>query len=187
MRIKENRQYISSSSGNMIEAKNLFRHLRSGESRFLGERIIGKSNQYKSYVTGLKTKAGKLVILLHSNDVEDPCEAYLERWQIEHLFKALKSAGFNLENTHVADYERLNNLLCVVAIAYCLAYKMGKILLDKKPQPLKKHGYKPKSIIRYGIDFLINLIRGCKKKINILVVFLESFQIHELGRKIKQT
>ncbi|MFV7236543.1 transposase [Flavobacterium sp. ZB4R12] len=27
--------------------------------------------------------------------------SYKKRWQVETLFKALKSSGFNVENTHV--------------------------------------------------------------------------------------
>ncbi|MBK9040676.1 MAG: transposase [Bdellovibrionales bacterium] len=33
-----------------------------------------------------------------------------ERWQIETLFSCLKSRGFNLEETHVTDLERIKKL-----------------------------------------------------------------------------
>ncbi|MBK8537096.1 MAG: transposase [Candidatus Competibacteraceae bacterium] len=38
---------------------------------------------------------------------------YKERWQIETLFSGLKSRGFNLEETHVTDPERIKRLLII--------------------------------------------------------------------------
>jgi IS4 transposase len=34
-------------------------------------------------------------------------EYYKQGWQIETLFRALKSSGFNREDTHIIDLERL--------------------------------------------------------------------------------
>jgi len=35
----------------------------------------------------------------------------IKRWQIETLFKAFKSSGFNIESTHVTDQKKLEKLL----------------------------------------------------------------------------
>jgi len=177
MRIKENGQHISTIAGKMVKAKQLLRRIAPGQNKAFQRRTIGKTKSYVSYVSGLKTEDGELVILIHSAEIKNPCEIYRNRWQIEHLFKAFKSAGFNLESTHVVDYERLNVLLSIIAIAYCLAFKMGRIILDEKAPAVKKHGYKAKSVIRYGLDFFIALLRGCYKKTRILVFFMLHFEL----------
>ena len=36
---------------------------------------------------------------------------YLQRWQIETMFQALKGRGFNMEETHLKDRDKLSKLL----------------------------------------------------------------------------
>lgn len=50
---------------------------------------------------------------------------YKQRWTIESLFKNLKIAGFNWENTHMTDPERLTKLLIILSIATLFAYLIG--------------------------------------------------------------
>jgi len=60
--------------------------------------------------------------------LEKPKESlfyYQKRWQIETLFKAFKSSGFNIENTHVTDQKRLEKLFMIVMIALVWCYKIG--------------------------------------------------------------
>jgi len=49
-----------------------------------------------------------------SNKPEDAVEIYRQRGQIETMFKAMKSAGFNIEATHLSDIERIEKLLLIV-------------------------------------------------------------------------
>jgi hypothetical protein len=44
-------------------------------------------------------------------------QVYAKRWTIEWFFKAIKTAGFNIENTHLKDQKRLEKLMAVIAIA----------------------------------------------------------------------
>src|SRR5262245_6229338 len=44
---------------------------------------------------------------------------------IESLFGALKSRGFNLEDTHLKDSERLSRLLALLALAFTWAFVVG--------------------------------------------------------------
>ena len=50
---------------------------------------------------------------------------YAQRWQIETMFRAFKTAGFNMEDTHLTDYKRLDKLLILIALAFVWAYKVG--------------------------------------------------------------
>jgi hypothetical protein len=83
---------------------------------------------------------------------------YAQRWGIETLFGIFKSRGFNLEDTHLIDSERLSRLFALLAIALCWAYRTGQWLSEHKPLTIKKHGRKAKSIFRDGFDYLRRLL-----------------------------
>lgn len=70
------------------------------------------------------------------------------------LFEALKSRGFNFEDTHLKDEKRLNTLFAVLAIAFCWAYHVGAWRHQVKPVRIKKHQRPAKSIFRYGFDLI---------------------------------
>ena len=143
----------------MVKAEAFFRDLQPGKSRFLGKRWICKTDPYQAYVSGLKTSRGEIVVLIHHRGIADPCDRYRDRWQIEVLFRAMKTGGFDLESTHITEFDRLDTLLGVVAIACCLAYRVGEFVIEHKKPTLKKHGYKPFNTVRYGLDCLREILR----------------------------
>ena len=57
----------------------------------------------------IKNKQGapELQIIISFNRPENAQQLYRERWQIETAFKALKSSGFNIEDTHLTDIKRI--------------------------------------------------------------------------------
>jgi hypothetical protein len=59
---------------------------------------------------------------------------YAQRWGIETLtlFVIFKSRGFNLEDTHLVDSERLSRLFALLTIALCWACRTGKWLHEQK-------------------------------------------------------
>jgi hypothetical protein len=67
----------------------------------------------------------------------DALDIYKQRWQIETRFRAFKTAGFNLEDTHLTDYQRLDKLLILTTIAFHWAYNTG-IYEPKNTKKLKK-------------------------------------------------
>ena len=160
LRLKENGQYVACSQGKMTLAKHLFHDLKPGEFKLLGSRRVGKTDPYLSHVCGLSIGTDQVLVLLFSESIENPWNLYRERWQIEVLFKAIKSGGFDLEATHITQHDRLDTLLGVVALTCVIAYKAGMCVNSVEPPVLKKHGFKPHSIIRSGIDFLIRWIRA---------------------------
>jgi hypothetical protein len=109
------------------------------------------------YLSGCRLKDGEYLILVSSEFCEKPHEQYKNRWGIESLFGALKSRGFNLEDTHLKDSERLSRLLGLLALAFTWAFVVGLWQARVKELKLKKHGYPPKSIFRRGLDILCRL------------------------------
>jgi hypothetical protein len=82
-------------------------------------------------------------------------EFYKQRWQIETMFKAFKTAGFNLESTHLTNYDRLDKLLMLVALAFVWAYKVGIYQHNNiKQLKIKNHGRLEKSFFAYGLELL---------------------------------
>lgn len=160
IRIKEDGQYIANARGRIKLASTLFRGLKNGECISIGGRDIGKKRLYNSSISALRNTNGELVVLIHSASVIEPFKRYRERWQIELLFRMMKTGGFNLESTHVTDPDRMEVLLAIVAIATTIAAKAGMIHEEIQPTPIKKHGFKAKNTIRLGIDNLICIMRN---------------------------
>ena len=79
-------------------------------------------------------------------------EMYKRRRRIEGLFEALKSRGFNLEETRLREAGRLETLCAVLAIAFCWAWYVGAWRHEVKPIALKTHQRPAKSLFRYGFD-----------------------------------
>jgi Transposase DDE domain len=109
------------------------------------------------YLSGCRLKKGEYLILVSAEFCEKPAEQYRKRWGIETLFGALKSRGFNLEDTHVQDAERLSRLLALLALAFTWAFVVGLWQANVKELKLKKHGYPPQSIFRCGLNILCRL------------------------------
>ncbi len=110
------------------------------------------------FLSGCRLKDGEYLILVSPEFCEKPHEEYKKRWGIETLFGALKSRGFNLEDTHVQDSERLSRLLALLALAFVWAFVVGQWQATVKELKLKKHGYPPKSIFRLGLNMLCRLV-----------------------------
>ena len=59
------------------------------------------------------------------------CTYYALRFQIENMFKRMKSHGYNIHKTAIACTERLNRMLMVAFAAYILLSEMGRYLKEK--------------------------------------------------------
>ena len=100
------------------------------------------------------------MIVVSNRPGRQALEVYKRRWQIEVLFEALKSRGFNpesssgqaFEETRLREAKRLETLCGVLAIAFCWAYHVGAWRHKVKPIALKTHQRPAKSLFRYGFD-----------------------------------
>jgi IS4 transposase len=73
--------------------------IKPQNKRSLGKRRVYRSREFISDITVAKNNKGGVLLLAHSKDIEDPTYAYSFRWGIELGFKAMKSGGFNMEDT----------------------------------------------------------------------------------------
>ena len=93
---------------------------------------------------------------------------YKQRWQIETMFKGLKSSGFNIEDSHVRIQERMTNLFAIVMIAYVWCYLVG-IHIHENIKAIKvlNHGRKVKSLFKYGLDYISQCLLNNRKRYQI--------------------
>ena len=81
--------------------------------------------------------------------------------QIETCFKAMKSSGFDIENTHLQDLDRVEKLLCLVMIAFVWGYIIGDVVdRNIKAISIKNHGHRAKSVIKYGLEYRSNILQN---------------------------
>jgi len=63
----------------------------------------------------------------------------------------LKTSGFNIEDTHLIEIQKIEKLFVMVMVAFTGAYLVGDFLHKYiKPIPIKKHGNKAQSLVKYG-------------------------------------
>lgn len=166
LRLKDKNSYIANSQGKQVKIQRLFHNLKPGEIVVLGKRKVGKSKHASTHhITAMRLKNGELLILAHTKDIKDATTEYRYRWNIEHMFKAFKSAGFNLEDTRIINPDKLQTLTSVMAIAFCAAYQLGDKQHQEQPIETKKHGYKQYSLFRHGLNIIRNSMINHKYKL----------------------
>ena len=160
IRIRENFWVIIPRNGHRVKASWLFNSLNINQYEFI--RNIVNVNDQLCYISAskVKNKQGQpeLQIIVSFNKPDEAQSLYKERWQIETAFRALKTSGFNIEDTHLTDIERINKLFALILVAFVWAYKIGIYLNSIWPIEIKKHGRKAKSIFKYGLNALTYIL-----------------------------
>ena len=79
-------------------------------------------NGLACYMSGAKNmdKGGKpeLQILVSYCNAEETLDMYKLRWQVETIFKVMKSSDFSIEGSHIRDHPRMSNLFAIIMIVY---------------------------------------------------------------------
>ena len=112
---------------------------------------------YTLWVSGMKSNKGYCVVV-SNKDNYDSLEKYQLRWTIENMFGAFKTRGFNFEDTHMKDLEKIKKLIVLVSIAYIWCVLIGLWIHESIKIRIVTHGRREKSIFRVGFDFLIRFI-----------------------------
>ena len=100
----------------------------------------------------------ELQILICYNRPEAAVATYRQRWQIETCFRAMKSSGFNIEDTHLRDIDRIARLTAMVRMALVWAYLVGEHKdMNVKAVRILKHGKRAKSLVKYGLEEIANV------------------------------
>ena len=175
IRVRNNFKIFCPRKQKEVVARHLFHNIKPGELRHYGK-IVEMHGEY-CYISGMKgIKDGKpdFCIVVSFNKPEEALGYYAQRWQIETLFRGLKSSGFNLEDTHVTHLDRLEKLIMLVMVAFVWCYKVGDYIDQKiKPIKMKKHGRRAISVFKYGLDYIAECLLSGFNKLGInLMQFL---------------
>ena len=111
------------------------------------------------YLAGMKVfnREGKIEYVIVASFKQDPQALikYKDRWQIETMFKAFKSGGFNFEDTHLTDEVRISKLIALVCVAFLWVYLVG---IDRNNNgnriKIKNHGRRAYSFFKFGLMFI---------------------------------
>lgn len=70
----------------------------------------------------------------------------------------MKSSGFNIEDTHLRDIDRIARLTAMVRMALVWAYLVGEHKdMNVKAVRILKHGKRAKSLVKYGLEEIANV------------------------------
>lgn len=155
IRLKNN-LLTTNSRGKIVPVKDLFRGMKPTEERILYTKrsLMGQ----EVYISGLKLPNGEVLIVATNMMPTFAIKTYALRWEIETLFSCLKGRGFNFEDTHVINQERIQKLLALLAIAFCWAHKTGEWRHEQKEIKIKTHGRPEVSLFRYGLDYISDIL-----------------------------
>lgn len=144
-----------------LPARMFARTCAPEQSRILDEkRVLGGAESIPMWVGTKRLEDGSFLILAARGvDPESMFKLYGQRWDIETLFAALKSRGFDLEATHLTEPARIRKLLGVVALTYGWTRIVGLDRQNREGPPREcANGYPEKSLFRYGLDRLKELL-----------------------------
>lgn len=155
IRVKRNTCVSNPRGSREMAASRFFQHGRIGEARILPQprRVWGMT----VYVIGMRI-ANDYLIVITTEAPETALDDYAKRWNIETLFGCLKSRGFNFEDTHLTNRDRISKLLGLLTLALCWCLLIGEWEHTQKPIAIKTHGRRAKSLFRYGLDRLRNIV-----------------------------
>ena len=148
--------------GRQCQVRSLFRKIRVGGRRYiredcrLGSRDSSLGPPLKLAATRLAS--GDLLVVATNTDPKIALAQYRRRWEIETLFAATKTRGFNLEDTHLVHPDRIGKLLAVLAVAFAFAHATGEWQAKHRPIIIKTHKRRAQSIFRVGFDLLRKIL-----------------------------
>jgi len=157
--LQRNIPFVIRIKQNLKFAQPLIRSLRCS-SKVSRSVLVGEFKGKPLYldIAGKKLKDEYLLVV--SYKVHNPLKVYRERWHIECFFKCLKTAGFNVENTHMTKLDRLKTLLLLCGMAYLMCVFLGVLahLRVEKIKFKRTLGCFQFSFFRYGLDWLTQFL-----------------------------
>ncbi len=80
----------------------------------------------------------------------------------------MKSSGFDFEKPHLQDIKCIEKLPLIVMTAFVWCYKTGIFIHENiKKIEIKADGRKAKTIFKYGISFIANVLLNSKNQTKI--------------------
>jgi hypothetical protein len=154
LRIKKNT--VITHNGNLINIKDQLKAVSQKSPLYLTNcEVYGQPVN----LTAMTLNRGEYLLIIGNGNPKQFLKEYRNRWKIEELFACLKSRGFNFEDTHLTDPQKISKIMAILTLAFLWAVQTGQWLHRLKPIPQKKTLQRPiKSIFRYGLDKLQDVL-----------------------------
>lgn len=133
--------------------------VQKGELLYLGAVDLTRSNPVSCYLTVYWQEGEDSPWLLVATDPnpQQMIRNYRLRMWVEEMYKDLKSAGFNLEKTHLTHKDRIEHLLLVVFLTYLFCTAMGSwVVKNGLRRFIDAKSRRDKSYFRIGYDYIVN-------------------------------
>ena len=117
--------------------KELFEHTKKDEFYTFGKtKLFG----HTLYIGGIYSSKSKEALALVSNRVmnKEILAIYRKRWEIETMFGALKTRGFNFEESKITQKEKVEKLMALLSLAFMWAIAAGIFRSKDEPIAIKK-------------------------------------------------
>jgi hypothetical protein len=119
------------------DLKELFSHTKKDEFYAFGKAKIFNTELHLGGIKATKSKEALILVSDHKMD-DETLPTYQKRWEIETLFGALKSKGFNFEESKLTDGYKIEKLMAFLSIAFIWSILAGNYRELEKPIPNKK-------------------------------------------------
>ena len=168
IRLRENLYMRKAGGKKGRKLRDVLASLKVGEHIVLKDVYLTRGNdKVRIYATRRIGRGNEESLIILASPVGYDCteKLYRKRWTLETAFRGLKTAGFNMEDTHLND-KRFENMLSLLMIAFAAAFLEGLLKIQELPIPLKKKEHvKRVSIFRYGyVSILHNFWANVKAK-----------------------
>jgi hypothetical protein len=157
---------IHATDGNKkISLAKLYSKLLHHNNKTKIEKLIRRIFGNRLFISSRLNEKNEFVFLVSNQFHHEPFALYARRWNIETMFGNFKTKSFNLESTHITNYDRLSSLFTLMAITYAYCCKIGHLVNNINPIRMKKLrnpknntiSYVPEfTLFKYGFYFLKN-------------------------------
>ena len=146
--------YLLTKQGDRVKAETLLKR----KSKHYLSNVIVNGVSVNCYLS--KDKKGEILYIIGTIPPKEIPKIYKKRWAIEVVFQALKSRGFNIEESKLKCIQKYKKLFAVVVMAYTICWAVGIQKSKRKPVKTKKHGYPQYSVFRRGLNCIKDTINN---------------------------
>jgi len=119
------------------DLKELFINTKKDEFYAFGKTKIMETSLHLGGIKATKSKEALILVSDHQMDAST-ISIYQKRWEIETMFGALKSKGFNFEESKLSHGYKVEKLMAFLSIAFVWSILAGDYRELDKPIVLKK-------------------------------------------------
>lgn len=115
----------------------LFAHVRKNEFCAFGKTVLFDQNLHLGGIHSSKSDEALVVVSNRPMDKET-INTYRQRWEIETMFGALKSRGFNFEESKISEEHKVEKLMALLSLSFIWSILAGEYRQEQSPIALKK-------------------------------------------------